>query len=78
MFENFTISLNALCNSWAKTRCSSSDVVFTFVYAGSDIQNACEKFHFSFCKFHSLSKPTNKHLTDLVLDIKLIQIAISR
>jgi hypothetical protein len=55
MFENPTVSFNALCNSCAKIACCSSDLIFTFLYAGSSIQNASELFvsciHLPFVNF---------------------------
>jgi hypothetical protein len=44
MFENPTVNLNALCNSCAKIACCSSQLIFTFLYEGSSIQNASEQF----------------------------------
>jgi hypothetical protein len=38
---------------------------FTFLYAGSSIQNASEQL---FCKLRSSSNPTNKNLTELGLE----------
>jgi len=53
IFENSTASHNALCNSCAKTACCSSELIFTFLYAGSSIQNASDKLvsctHIFFC-----------------------------
>jgi hypothetical protein len=44
MFESPTVNLSALCNSCAKIACRSSELIFTRLYAGSSIQNACERF----------------------------------
>ena len=44
MFENPTVNLNALRNSCATIACCSSELIFTFVYASSSIQNASEQF----------------------------------
>jgi hypothetical protein len=38
MLENPT-DLNALCNLCAKIACRSSELIFTFLYMGSCIQN---------------------------------------
>jgi hypothetical protein len=43
MFENLTVNVNALCNSCAKIACCLSELIFTFLYAGSSIQNASEQ-----------------------------------
>jgi len=73
MFENPTANLSALCNSCAKISRCSSELIFTFIYAGSSIQNASEKFvwcdHLSFCTLHSSSNTTNKNLTAIDLEI---------
>jgi len=42
--ENPSVNLNALWNSYAKIACCSSELVFTFRYAGSCIQNASKQF----------------------------------
>jgi hypothetical protein len=44
MFENPIVNLSALRDWCAMTACCSSELVFTFVYAGSSIQNASEQF----------------------------------
>jgi hypothetical protein len=44
MFENPTAEIDALRNSGAKVACFSSELMFTFVYAASSIQNANELF----------------------------------
>jgi len=41
--ENSTASHNARCNSCAKITCCSSELIFTFLYACSSIQNASYK-----------------------------------
>ena len=51
-FQNPTVNLNALCNSCAKIAYCSSELICTFLYAGSSIENASEQFvprvHLSF------------------------------
>jgi hypothetical protein len=48
-------NLSALCNSCAKIVCCSSELIFTFLYAGSSIRNAFEQFlwciHLCFVNF---------------------------
>ena len=44
MLENPTVNLVALCNSCAKIACFSSELIFTFLYAGISIQNASGQF----------------------------------
>jgi hypothetical protein len=44
MFENPTVSLNALCFSCAKLACCSSQLIFSFLYTDSSIENASEQF----------------------------------
>jgi hypothetical protein len=66
MFENPTVNLNALCNSCAKIACCSSELIFTFLYAGSSIQNASELFVSTF--LFSTSRFIQK-VTRLGLDI---------
>jgi hypothetical protein len=55
IFANPTVSFNAFCSSCAKITCCSSEFIFTFLYAGSSIQNANELFvsyiHLSFLNF---------------------------
>jgi hypothetical protein len=55
MSENPNINLNALCNSYAKITCRSSELISVFLYAGSNIQNASEQIvlciHLSFVNF---------------------------
>jgi len=52
MFENPKISLRKLCISCAKIACCSSELIFSFLYADSRIQNANEQLlsciHLSF------------------------------
>ena len=66
-----TVNLISLFNSCAKFACCSSQSIFTFLYAGSNIKNASAKFvsciHFSFFKIHSSSNPTNKNIMELGL-----------
>jgi hypothetical protein len=40
MFKNSTINLSALCNSRAKIACCSSELIVTFLYAGSSNQKS--------------------------------------
>jgi hypothetical protein len=65
MFENLTVKLSSLCNSCAKIACSSSELVFTFRYAGSTIHNASEQFvrctRLSFYTLRCSSNPTPKY-----------------
>jgi len=55
MFANPTVNLSALRHSCAKIVCGSSELIFTFLYAGSNIENASEQFvsciHISFVNF---------------------------
>jgi hypothetical protein len=64
-FENLTVNLNALCNSCAKIASCSSELIFTFLYAGSRIQNANEKFvsriQLSFVNFALHKTPQKIH-----------------
>jgi hypothetical protein len=77
-----------------RSRVVSSELIFTFLYAVSSIQNASEQlvssFHLSLCrqqhpkcqratrlelssffpKLRPLSNPTNKNLTQLILEIE--------
>jgi hypothetical protein len=74
MFENPTISLNALCNSCVKIACCSSELIFTFRYAGNSIQRGDRAIHLTYppfiCKLQFPSNPTNKNLTELGLAIQ--------
>jgi hypothetical protein len=73
MFENSTVNLSALRKSYAKIACCSSDLIFTYLYAGSSIQNASQQFvwyiHLSFVNF-ALHQPIIKHLTQFNLQIQ--------
>jgi hypothetical protein len=55
MSENPNINLNALCNSYAKITCRSSELISAFHCVGSSIQNASEQIvsciHLSFVNF---------------------------
>lgn len=55
VFKNPTVNFSALCNSCAKIAYCSSELIYTFLYAGSRIQNMSEKFisciHFPFVNF---------------------------
>ena len=42
--ENPTVNLSAFCNSCAKISCCSSELFLTFLFAGSNSQNASEQF----------------------------------
>jgi hypothetical protein len=54
-------------------RCSP-ELIFTFVYAGSNIQNSSKQFvscvHISFVNFPLTPTPTNKNITELGLEIQ--------
>jgi hypothetical protein len=67
MFENPTVNFNAFCSSCAKIACCSSELIFTFLYAGSSIQNVSEIFllliHLSFENFALSPNPTNTNRT---------------
>jgi hypothetical protein len=64
MFENPTVNLIALCNSCAKIACFSSELIFTFLYAGSSMQNERQQFfscnHVSFLNFALHPTPQTK------------------
>jgi len=55
MFETTTVDLNEICNSCPKIAFCSSELIFTFLHADSDIKNAREQFgsciHFSYLNF---------------------------
>jgi hypothetical protein len=74
MFENSTVNLIALRNSCAKIACCSSELILTFLYAGSSIQNASEQFvscvHLSVVNFALPSNVTNKNVMELGLEIQ--------
>ena len=42
--QNPTVNLSALRNSCANTTCCSSQLIFTFLYAASNIQNGSQQF----------------------------------
>jgi len=72
MFENPTVNLSALCNSSTKIAWCSSDLIFTFLYAGSSIRNASEWSRVStLLSQTSIFIPTNKNLTELGLEIEM-------
>ena len=52
MFEYSTVNFNAFCNARAKIAFFPSEMIFTFLYAGSSTQNVSEQFvlciHLSF------------------------------
>lgn len=79
MLGNRTVNLNAFCVSSEKIACYISESILTFLYAGSSIQSASGQFvsciHFSFLNF-ALSKPTDKNLTELDVEIQLISLTI--
>jgi len=70
--ENPTVNLNSLCNSCTKLACCSSELIFTFLYVGSNIQFASEEFvsciHLSFVNLALNPNPPTKNLTELVLE----------
>jgi hypothetical protein len=72
MFENPTVNLHALCSSCATIACCSAELIFTFLYVGSSIENASEQFvscvHVSLVNF-ALQRATNKNLTEVGLEI---------
>jgi hypothetical protein len=74
MFENPTVILKALRNSCVKIASFSSELIFTFLYAGRSIQNREIEIHLMyshfFCKLRPSSKLTNKNLTELRLEIQ--------
>jgi hypothetical protein len=65
-----------LCHSWAKILCCSSQLIFTFLYAGSSIQNAGEQFvwciRLSFVNFALNSAPHTQILTEFGLEIQTV------
>ena len=75
MLESRAVNLNALRMSSEKMACytRTSELAFTYLYAGSSIQNASEQFisriHLSFWNFAS-SRPTDKNLRELDLEIQ--------
>jgi len=67
MFENPTVNFSALRNSCVKIACCSSQLIFTFLSAGSSIQDVSEQFvwciHLSFvnrCSFNRTNKSLNQ------------------
>ena len=64
IFANPTVSFNALRSSCAKMTFCSSELIFTFLYAGNSIQNANELFvscvHLSFLKYAVRPTPQTK------------------
>ena len=62
--ENPTLNLNVLCNSCAKIAYSSSELIFTFLYEGSNIQYAFQQFvlciHLCSVKFSLQPTPQKK------------------
>jgi hypothetical protein len=71
MLENPTVQQNAFCNSWAKIACCSSVSKITFT-SKMPASNSSPFLPF-FCKLHSSSNPTNKTLTELVMEIQTAQ-----
>ena len=73
--KNPTVNLSALWNSCAKIECCSSELIFTFRYVGSRIQNKSEKFVscilLRFANFPFLASPQTG-LKELGLDIHTI------
>jgi hypothetical protein len=78
MFENSTINLGALCNSWAKVACCSSELIFAFLDVDSCIQNASEKFvsyiRRSFVNVALHPTPRNKSLTELGVGVQQLSL----
>ena len=78
MFQNPTVNLNALCNSCAKIAWCSSQLIFTFLYAASNIHNASSNSS-AVCTFLMLTplfiQCHKKNLMELGLEIRT---AISR
>ena len=71
-------SLRALYNSFMKIACRSSELIFTFLFAGICIQNASEQFVWcilSFANFTLHPTPTGRTLLKLGLKI---QTAVTR
>jgi hypothetical protein len=69
-------SLQLVCED----RVLLSELIFTFIFMGSSVQNASERairlvYPPLFCKIRSSSNPTNMNLTDLGLEV---QIALAR
>jgi len=62
--KNLTVNLGVLWNFSAKFACCSSQLIFTFLYAGSNIQNASEQFvwciHLPFVNFALHPSPQTK------------------
>jgi hypothetical protein len=64
--ENPTLNPNirVICNSCAKMAYSSSEMIFTFLYAGSNIQYAVQQFvlciHLTFVNFTLQPTPQKK------------------
>jgi len=74
MFPNPTVTLKDIRKSCVKIASVSSELIFTFLYAGSGIQNSeiAMRLMYSsfFCKFRLSSKPTNQNLAELGLEIQ--------
>ena len=67
MFKNPKVNLSALCNSCAKIACCSSELIITFLYAGSSIQGATAirlVYPPSVRKRRPSSKSANKNLME--------------
>jgi hypothetical protein len=64
-----SVKHNALCNSCAKLTFCSPESIFTFLYAGCNVQNASKQFvsctHLSFVNF-ALQKKTQKRKSKTV------------
>ena len=62
--ENPTVNFNSLCNSCAKFACCSSELIYTILYVGSNIQLASEVFvsciHLSFVNLALNPTPRTK------------------
>jgi hypothetical protein len=78
IFENPTVNLSALCNSRVKIACCSSELIFTSLYAGNNIQHASEQFvprvHLSFVNFAIHPTPRIKMLDGYVWRFKQLHL----
>ena len=74
--ENPTLNLNVLCNSCAKISYSSSELIFTFLCAGSNIQYSIQQYvlciHLPLVNFtlHPTSQKRKKNLKELSQKIR--------
>jgi len=69
-----TVNFSAVCISCAKMECCSSEMILTFLYAGSSIQNAREQcvscINSFFYNLPPSYSPPNKNLAELGLEIQ--------